>query len=72
MRVLPHRADAMAEHQPAGIGFDRRSAIADLNQFPREGRLEEQAAFIPEVDVVGEHQVDVLVVLAGEHGIAGR
>jgi hypothetical protein len=24
---------------------------------------------IPEVDVVGKHQVDVLVVLAGEHGI---
>ena len=32
--------------------------------------LRSTLALIPEVDVVGKHQVDVLVVLAGEHGIA--
>src|SRR5208283_4692351 len=51
-------------------GLDRRSAVSELNQFPGKGWLEEHAAFIPEVDVVGEHQVDILVILAGEHGIA--
>ena len=39
--VLAHGADAMAEHQPAGIGFNRRSAIAELNQLPRESGLEQ-------------------------------
>ena len=69
MRVLSHRADTVAEDQPSGIGLDRRSAVPDLDQFPRKSGLEEHLALIPEMDVVGKHQVDVLVVLAGEHGI---
>ena len=52
-----------------GFRFDGRSAIAELDQFPGEGRPEERFALVPEVDVVGEHQIDVLVVLAGEHGV---
>ena len=67
--VLSHGADTVAEDQPAGIGLDGGSAVPKLDQFPGERRFEEHLALIPEVDVVGKHQVDVLVVLAGEHGI---
>ncbi len=44
--VLAHRADAVAEHQPAGFGLNGRSAIAELDQFPRESRFNEQLAFV--------------------------
>ena len=67
--VFAHRADTVAEHQPARIGFNGGSTVSKLDQFPRKRRFEKHLAFIPEVDVVGKHEVDVLVVLAGEHGI---
>src|SRR5260370_16780278 len=64
--VLPHGADTMAEHQPASVGLDRGPAIPKLDQFPRKRRLEEHLALIPEVDVGGEHHVDILLVLASQ------
>src|SRR6266849_2053389 len=67
--VLSHWADAMAEHQPACIGFNGGSTVPNLDQFPRKRRFKDHPALIPEVDVVGKHEVDVLIVLAGEHGI---
>jgi hypothetical protein len=67
--VLSHRADTVAEDQPPCVGLDGGSAVPKLDQFPRESRFQEHPAFIPEVDVVGKHEVDVLVVLAGERGI---
>jgi hypothetical protein len=54
---------------PPCVGLDGGSAVPKLDQFPRESRFKEHPAFIPEVDVVGKHKVDVLVVLAGERGI---
>src|SRR3546814_3220670 len=33
--IFTHRADPMGKQQPAFIKLDRRSAIADLHQFPR-------------------------------------
>jgi hypothetical protein len=59
----------VAQDQPASIGLDGGSAVPELYQFPRENRFKDQFAFIPEVDVVGKHDVDALVVLAGEHAI---
>src|ERR1035438_5789367 len=67
--ILSHRANAVAEYQPAGIRFDRRSAVPELNQFPRKLRLEQRRAPIPEVDVVGEHKVDIFVILPRKHGV---
>src|SRR6476646_10361381 len=32
--VFSHGADAMAEDQPPGLGFDRRSTVSQLNQLP--------------------------------------
>jgi hypothetical protein len=52
--VLSHRADAVSEDQPSGIGLDGRSAIPHLDQFLGKSRFEEQRAFVPVVDVVGE------------------
>ena len=37
--VLSHRADTMAQHQPAGIGLNGRSAVPELDQFPRENQV---------------------------------
>src|SRR5271166_3668898 len=51
-RVLPHRPDAVAEHQPAGICFNRRSAVAQLDQFPGKHGLEQHFVLIPKVHVV--------------------
>src|SRR6516162_7312683 len=67
--VSSQGADTVAEHQPACVGRNGRSAVAKLDQLPRESRLEQDFALIPEVDVVGEHEINALVVLAREHGI---
>src|SRR5882762_8728305 len=65
--IFAHRADAMAQHQPAGFRFNGRTAVADLNEFPRLRRREQDSGVVPEMNVVGEHQQDVLVILAGQH-----
>jgi hypothetical protein len=33
--IPPHCADAVAQHQPARFGFNRRIAVAQLEKFPR-------------------------------------
>ena len=67
--VRSQGADTVAKDQPAGFGLNGGPAVPKLDQFPRKHRFKEHLAFIPEVHVVGKHEVDVLVVLAGEHGI---
>ena len=37
--ILAHRPDAMGEHNPAFIGFERGTAVADLDEFPGIFRL---------------------------------
>src|SRR3984885_9329059 len=66
--VLSHGADPVAEDQPARIGLNGGSAVPKLDQLPRENRFQKHRALVPEVDVVGIHKIDILVVLAGEHG----
>src|ERR1035438_7752967 len=68
-RVFSHRADAVAQHQPASLRLNRRPAVPNLNHFPRECRLQKDFRLIPEMDIVGEHEVDVLRVLPGQHCI---
>src|SRR5580692_5566147 len=67
--VFPHGTDAVTEHQPSGIGLDRGTTISDLDQLPRKHGFDQHLVLIPEMDVLGKHEVDVLVVLAGEHGV---
>ena len=67
--VRSQGADTVAEDQPACFGLNGGPTVPKLDQLPGEHRFKEHLAFIPEVDVVGKHEVDVLVVLAREHGI---
>src|SRR5262249_50756446 len=46
-----------------------RSAIPNLDQLPGKNRLKHRLSLIPEVNVVGKHDVDAVVVLTGEHDI---
>ncbi len=68
-RILAHRADAVRQHQPAGLGLDRRAAVAELHVFPGVRRLGDQLLGVPEVQHVRVHQIDVLVVLPREHRV---
>jgi len=40
-RVFPHGTHAVREHEPAGRGFERRTAVADLHILPGIGRLQD-------------------------------
>ena len=46
-RIFAHRADAVRQQQPAFIEFDRRSAIADLNELPGKFRPENRLTVVP-------------------------
>src|SRR5689334_8938166 len=59
----------MAQYQPTGPGFDRRSTIAKLNKFPGKRRFENEFRIVPEINIIRIHQVDVFVVLTREHGV---
>ena len=59
----------MSDHQPAGFRFDGRAAVADLNKFPQISRPEQDLTGVPEMELVGKHQVHVFVVLPGQHRI---
>ena len=37
----------MTKHQPARFGFDWRTAIAKLHEFPRKRRFEKQFGLVP-------------------------
>jgi len=52
--------------QPASVSMGDPQ-FPKLDQFPGEHWFKEHLAFIPEVDIVRKHEVDVLIVLAGEH-----
>ena len=67
--VFAHRADAVGEDKPAGIGLDGRAAVAELGEFPGLRRADDDLRLIPEVGMVGEHEVDVDPVLPAEHGV---
>ena len=67
--IAPHWSHAVRKHQPTRRGFDRRSAVADLNQLPRSHRRAEHLGVAPIPDVVGPHQVAVLTVEAREHRV---
>ena len=60
--VLPHGADAMCHEQPALVGFDRRTAVAELDDLPGVLRALDDLGFFPVQDVVGLHVVEILVV----------
>src|SRR6185503_19761906 len=61
--VLSQGANTVTEDQPASIGLDGGAAVSYLDQLPRESWFKEDLVFITEMDVVGEHEVDVLIVL---------
>ena len=67
--ILPHRAHSVTEHEPAGFSFNRRTAVSHLDEFPGESWPQNQFLGSPEVQMVGEHQVDVLVVLPAQHRV---
>ena len=67
--ILAHGAHAVTQHQPARLRLDGRAAVADLDEFPRLRGRQQQLGCLPEMDVVREHQEDVLIVLAREHGV---
>src|SRR5204863_6887762 len=61
--IFAHRTHALAEHEPAGFGFDRRPAVAHLDKFPGEFRLYQHQHVVPEVQMVGKHDINVFKVL---------
>ena len=62
--ILPHGADAVTQHQPAGFRFNRRTAVANLEKFPRLRGFEQHSRGLPEMNILRQHQQDVLVILA--------
>src|SRR5438067_5277295 len=69
-RILSYRADAVCQQQPAVVELDRRSAAADLHEFPRILWLKDGATALPCAKIVGKDEIEVLVVLSSDHGIA--
>ena len=59
----------MGQQQPALVELDRRSAIADLHEFPRELRLQDRDTAIPGIQIRRIQQVEVLIVLPADHGV---
>ena len=61
--ITPHRADTMGEDKPPLRSFDRRTAVAELDEFPGECRAGDQLLGVPEVGLIGIHQINVFVIL---------
>ena len=59
----------MGQQQPALVELDRRPAIADLHELPRELRLQDRNAAIPGMQVGRIDEIEVLVVLPADHGV---
>lgn len=67
--VFAHGADAMGNDEPAGWGLDGRTTVTDFDGFPDFGGTNEKLRIVPIVEVVGEHDEEVLIVLSGQHRI---
>jgi len=57
----------MGEHQPAGLRFQGRAAVAQLDELPGLPRPQQHTGPRPQVHLIAAHQVDVLAVLSSEH-----
>ena len=62
-------AHAVSEDEPAFVDFDRRPAIAKLDELPGVSRSKELLAFIPFVKIIGRKQPDILLVLPAQHQV---
>src|SRR5678816_3577985 len=63
-RIAAHRSDAVRQHEPTGLGFDRRAAVADLQKLPRLLRSVELGDVVPLVYVARRRKMEVLAILA--------
>ncbi len=59
----------MGKDEPTGVCFDRRTAIAHLDVFPRVGGLDDQFAGVPEIQHVGVHQGQMFPILPAQHRV---
>src|SRR5690348_1437134 len=50
--IFPHGPDAVTEHEPTRLGFDWRTAVAELNKLPGELGLQKQLRCAPEMQMV--------------------
>ncbi len=57
----------MRENKPPGLGLNRRSAVADLDDFPGKFGLHEELGLVPEKNVVGPQEEQIFVVEPTEH-----
>ena len=62
--VFAHRADTMTDDEPARLRLDGRTAVADLQELPAVGRLQERHLGMPEVQIVRVHEVEILGILS--------
>src|SRR5438067_12898424 len=46
--------NTVTENQPPGIGFNGRATVPNLDELPRESRLQQFLALMPEVDIIRE------------------
>jgi hypothetical protein len=58
----------VGEQQPAFVKFDRRSAIADLHEFPGKLGFQDRRSAIPAIQIVRIDEIKILVVLPRNHG----
>lgn len=67
--IFAHGSNAVCDDEPAFVGFDGGTTVANLYEFPWLLWLLKQDGFFPEVEVAGEHDIVVDVVDAGEHDV---
>src|SRR2546430_7726964 len=56
--LFPYTTLFRSEQQPALVELDRRAAIADLHEFPREFRLQNRDAAVPGIQVRRIDKID--------------
>src|SRR3546814_21084049 len=61
-RIFAHRSDAVRQYKPAFVQFDRRAAIADLDELPREAGFQQQLAAFPAIDRIRSQEVEILEI----------
>jgi hypothetical protein len=67
--IFAHQAHAMGQNKPTCLGFDRRTTVTYFHEFPRLHRSQQKLGITPETQIIREHQVKVLVVIAGKHRV---